>query len=192
MTRALKVLPIVALVLTLGTGTAMAETAGGWGEDYGPGGTSFFSRSPVYTLSIRILDAVRPSLSPRHKILWTKYRDAALARWAASGVTFTVEVYKVDIYALGFQLEPNAITLGRGGSDCGGWSDAYQAGYAIFALDYPRTFYPKPVYAEFVIGHEIGHALGFGHGGDGVMWTGNAPNSEDLTLARTYYLGAAA
>ena len=44
------------------------------------------------------------------------------------------------------------------------------------------------------ITHEVGHILGFGHGGDGIMsqnlWSLsiNAPNAEEIAAARAYWL----
>jgi hypothetical protein len=85
---------------------------------------------------------------------------------------------------------PNAIALVRMHSpiagDSAGWIDAQGGGICLVTPW--RGWWVDQSQIESIVAHEVGHALGFGHGGNGVMMGGFRPNDQERALAAAYYL----
>jgi hypothetical protein len=169
-------------------GVLLPDVASAATVTYGPGSGAEASSTPTtYTTPIPVVDGLAGTLSAEHRRIWRRARNAALANWTTGCVSFSVSPG-------GTTLTSGVITLLRGTQDWGGWDDVSGGGYARLApwRGWWDDFYSKHQ-LKGLVGHEIGHALGFGHDGDGIMaLDANAPSPDELSALTSYYCGGSA
>jgi hypothetical protein len=180
----------LAAVTLVAAQPASAETA-----TYGPGTSGV---SPAYTLPIHVIDGVRGTLREDRRREWTVQLHRALDGWglpyyvtrrAESAQTFIATDVNISTYGIDPLVVPDAVVLVRGRfaqiNDSAGYSDLTGGGAAI--LTPWRGWWSGPNGAVSMIAHEVGHTIGFQHGGTGVMWGAFRVNDEERALAQTYY-----
>ena len=145
---------------------------------------------------LRIEDMVAPTLATRERKLWRTARDRALGQWLPVGfeirardarrpyggnrVTLNIADNENDIGGM-HCFEECPPCDGKSGCD---WIHVDQDVWTHAMLGGDTR------YLRYVIAHEFGHSLGFGHGGSGIMdATPYHPlvNDEEIAAAKGYW-----
>lgn len=183
------------LALTVATAYLAIPLGRASASDYGPGSSGIM---PVYTQPVHVVDVLVTTLREDHRAAWRSARDAALAAWTTGCVSFTVtrgteaeygtwdsQVGVVGFAALGLS-RPDTIVIYRNRDTVRYDEGGYENGGVVVMSPWIEWFRDARNLTG-TIGHEVGHALGFGHGGTGIMVGTNRPSAEDLEVLRAYY-----
>ena len=150
--------------------------------------------NPVYPpLPIRVVDQIAPTLRFRRLKRWLRARQMAFDEWAASGVPFAIEDGAPGVWPPA-NLVSGALNIIPGPNSSGGFVHGEYAGASDYGYAQIIIYKGQDTSTmRYLIGHEAGHALGFWHGGTGIMSSpteGLHPNAEELEALGSYYLQA--
>lgn len=145
---------------------------------------------------IEVRDIAAERLHLRRKAFWREARDRALEPWIMSGVEYDLVEAEIGYVPGRLTLDLQDIPPGIGGwavwdeppEPDGGVSCPW---VQIDSVEFNNCFQARARNRLVgIIRHEVGHTLGFGHGGDGVMAVPRKSNSlsaEEIAVLRQYW-----
>lgn len=144
---------------------------------------------------IQVIDMLAGTLGPSHLAKWYAGRNAAFTEWGLPfGITESSEVVPwTDANVNSGAVQQNATQCAifiikdkrTTPGDQGGLVVSPAGGGVI--LNPWSGWWQSQTNISLIVAHETGHALGFNHGGNGVMSGAAHVNNEERSLARTYY-----
>jgi hypothetical protein len=132
------------------------------------------------------------SFTGRRRKYWDSAWTRAIQRWSPVGLNLAYHSGPLECPSPGVTLEVFNSPPG-----IGAWTQFNEPPACGF-IQVDRTLWRNTLrsrnikYLTEVMNHELGHVLGFGHGGMGIMsYDPNKtpyPNAEEITAARAYWL----
>jgi len=153
-----------------------------------------YSTMPEY---LRVVDAGLPFLAdyPKRRSFWLRCRDSGLAEWAPTGITLRLPTgatpYGAQRVTLNLADPQNNLDGGHCFEVCPPLTKSGSGWIHIDESDFEQLFLARnTARLKYLFAHEFGHALGFGHGGDGIM--DQTPshavvNDEEIAAAKAYW-----
>lgn len=158
---------------------------------------SYYIQPEYRTIPMLFLaDTIAPTISGLKLRWWRRARRKALEMWEAGGLDFivgeTTEKFGNDEITLARADVPDPIDAWAAWQQPPCPEDSFNCGWVqLDRVAWKQAWKIRNLpRMKYLIGHELGHVLGFGHGGDGIMaarWTTNSVNAEELEALRTYW-----
>jgi hypothetical protein len=160
--------------------------------------------------NITIIDTLATTLRPARRAVWREYRDRAIEAWNVSdAINLTIAESPEDAYGYPTEdmmsaLVPGVIRIARARTDCvyetvclwqgvtlAPTDETQHTTGAVIYIRIERWYFTRYVsdrnHIRMLVGHEVGHALGLDHGGNGIMAGRTRPSEGDYAAIAALY-----